>query len=282
MEEDQLVTDYFKDTHRYRRITPKEEIFLAQQMKAGSQEALNALIVANLPLVISNAKKYINRGVSFIDLIQEGNIGLMIAAKKFDPTKGVKFGTYSTHWIRQAISRAVLNKASTIRYPIHVTEIRNKYRKKKKETPNLSFEEMAEAIGITTKRLYNALQYQHELVSGDVAIYQHDKNPSTLLEVFQSPTVEENPFVLNEENPELKIQRKEINEKLHAMLDILNTRERQIILYRYGFIDNKPKTGEELSKMFNIKRQRVHQIELRALEKLRSKKELWHLIEYLT
>ncbi|MCS6937324.1 MAG: sigma-70 family RNA polymerase sigma factor [Candidatus Bipolaricaulota bacterium] len=254
---------YLQEIGKVSLLTREQEIELARRVSLGEKEARDALITANLRLVVSIAKKYMGRGLSFLDLIQEGNLGLMRAVEKFDPSKGFKFSTYATWWIRQAITRAIADQARTIRVPVHMMESVRELQRIKKEhlheygaSPDLQM--LSQELGLSEKQIKqveNLSQYTTSLerpVGEDeedsLGDFIEDKNAP-------SPTKETYKMFMNEE--------------LEHALNQLNEREREILKLRYGLEDGHPRTLKDVAKVFNITRERVRQIEIKALEKLK-------------
>ena len=260
---DDPVKMYLQDIGRIPLLSRDEEVSLAKRVAGGDKEARDKLITANLRLVVSIAKKYLGRGLSFLDLIQEGNLGLMKAVEKFDYTKGYKFSTYATWWIRQAITRAIADQSRTIRIPVHMIEtVRELQRVKKEhvqehgEPPDLgSLSKELHMPVDKIKRVENVSQYtaslerpigeEEEDTLGD---FLEDKNaPSPTKETF----------------------RMFLGEELEKALNQLNDREKDILKLRYGLEDGHPRTLKDVACVFNITRERVRQIEIKALEKLK-------------
>jgi len=254
---------YLQEIGRIPLLTREQEVELAKRVAAGDKAARDALISANLRLVVSIAKKYIGRGLSFLDLIQEGNLGLMKAVEKFDWTKGYKFSTYATWWIRQAITRAIADQARTIRIPVHMIEtVRELQRVKKEliqekgEVPDP--ETLAQELGMPlekVKRVENVSQFTSSLerpIGEDEEDSLGDLIPD---EHAPSPTKE--------------AYKQFMMEELEKALSQLSPREREILILRYGIKDGHPRTLKEVAGEFNITRERVRQIELKALDKLK-------------
>ncbi len=257
---------YLIDISKYPLLTPEEERELAKKAAQGDKEARERLIKSNLRLVVSIAKKYLgkSRGLTFLDLIQEGNIGLAKAVDKFDWRRGLKFSTYATHWIRQAITRALSDQARTIRLPVHIIETFYKLNKVKKRLSSIlnrepTPEELASEIGLPTSRVQKLLKYLHDTIS------------------LETPVGEEGDALLKELLPDVTTISPEktaglvvLREQLKRAIQDLNPKERKIISLRYGLEDGVEHTLEEIGKMFGITRERVRQIEIRALEKLKN------------
>lgn len=254
---------YLREIGRVKMIKPDEEIELARLIAKGDQEAKKKLIQANLRLVISIAKKYVNRGLPFQDLIQEGNLGLIRAAEKFDHTKGFKFSTYATWWIRQAISRGLADKSRTIRVPVHMVESINKL---KKTSARLAQElgrkpneqELSTALEIPVAKVQEIMQADREPVSMEMPLSRDD-------ETYIGDLIEDNEAT----RPDATTADELMRQDLSRMLSQLTPRERDIMHLRYGLEDGRQRTLEEVGRLFNITRERVRQIEHKAFRKLR-------------
>ena len=255
------VKMYLKEIGRIPLLTPTQERTLARKAQIGDERAKQKLVVANLRLVVSIAKRYIGRGLSFLDLIQEGNIGLLKAVEKFDWKKGYKFSTYATWWIRQAITRAIADQARTIRVPVHMVETINKINKIRREylqeygnypTTN----ELASLTGRSKEKIEEILQADKETVSLESPV-GGDEDSSV------GDFVPDNEMINPEESAMLMLLRDEINE----VLNTLGPREATVLKMRYGLIDGRQKTLEEVGKYLNVTRERVRQIEVKALRK---------------
>ncbi len=254
---------YLKDIGKIPLLTPEEEKEVAKKSAEGSLEATKKLGEANLRLVVSIAKKYVGRGLDFLDLIEEGNLGLIKAVEKFDVTKGYKFSTYATWWIRQAITRAIADQARTIRVPVHMVETINKLiRVKNKLIQELgrepSVSELSEKMGLTEEKVRQIMLYSRESVSLEVTIGEDED--STLGE-----------FVADEEEllPEDYVMNNNLRDKLLEMLSSFSDRERDVIMLRFGFYDGKTRTLEEVGQKYGVTRERIRQIESKALRKLK-------------
>lgn len=240
-----------------------EEINNLKEISKNGIAARQVLIESNLRLVVSIAKHYLNRGLTFMDLIQEGNLGLIKAVYRFDPSKGFRFSTYGTWWIRQAITRAIADQARTVRIPVHMVEAINKLIKERtklmqslnREPTNL---ELANALGISEQKVEYILQISQETVSLDMMI--GDEEDSTLGEMLIDSSII---------NPLQYTENQIYKEKIDLLLSTLTPREEKIIRMRYGLIDNIQKTLEEIGKEFGITRERVRQIEIKAIRRLR-------------
>ncbi|MCR5505786.1 MAG: RNA polymerase sigma factor RpoD [Bacilli bacterium] len=259
------VKMYLKEIGKYDLLKPEDEPKLAKRILEGDEEAKNTLINANLRLVVNIAKHYVGRGMLFLDLIQEGNLGLMKAVDKFDYEKGFKFSTYATWWIRQAITRAIADQARTIRIPVHMVETINKMTRIQRQLiqelgREPTAEEISEAMGgeLTPKRIREIQRIAMEPVSLETPIGEEDD--SHLGDFIEDK---------DSESPVEYTTRQLLKEELEGILKDLSPREERVIRMRYGLDDNHPKTLEEVGKEFNVTRERIRQIEAKALKKLR-------------
>ena len=260
---DDPVKMYLKDIGRVPLLSAEEEVDLAKRMQEEDESAKKRLCEANLRLVVSIAKRYVGRGMLFLDLIQEGNMGLMKAVEKFDYQKGFKFSTYATWWIRQSITRAIADQARTIRIPVHMVETINKLtRVQRVLLQELGREpspaEIAEKMGVTEDRVREIQKIAQDPVSLETPIgEEEDSHIGDFLEdesaVAPSDTVA---FTM-------------LKEQLISVLDTLTPREEKVLRLRYGIDDGRPRTLEEVGKEFNVTRERIRQIEAKALRKLR-------------
>jgi len=254
---------YLREIGRVKMVKPDEEIELARRIAKGDIDAKKRLIQANLRLVISIAKKYVNRGLPFQDLIQEGNLGLIRAAEKFDHTKGFKFSTYATWWIRQAISRGLADKSRTIRVPVHMVESINKM---KKTSARLAQElgrkptegELSEAMDLPIGKIQEIVQADREPISMEMPLNRDE-------ETYLGDLIEDS----ESSRPDSTTVEELMRQDLNRMLSQLTPRERDIMHLRYGLEDGRQRTLEEVGRLFNITRERVRQIEHKAFRKLR-------------
>ena len=257
------VRMYLGEIGRVKLLSSQKEIEIANRIKAGDQAAKQELAEANLRLVVSIAKKYIGRGLSFLDLIQEGNIGLFRAVEKFDPSKGFKFSTYATWWIRQAITRAIADQARTIRIPVHMVETINKYtHTTRRLTQELGREPTHEEVGaemdLSTEKIEHIIKISQEIVSLEAPVGSEEDSK---LEDFIEDEVTLSPH----ESTSQQLAKEAINE----MLTTLSPRERKIVKMRFGLGDGVSHTLEEVGREFGVTRERVRQIESKVLIKLK-------------
>lgn len=263
MEERDLVSSYLKDIRRYKILEKSEEEILLTKAKAGDAEAKNQLIVCNLRLVVSVAKNYMSKGMNFIDLISEGNLGLIHAIDKFDLSKGYRFSTYAVWWIKQSITKAVINKGREIRIPSYKYDLFNKVNKVimknfVKDGNYITEEEIAKELGIKVQKVKNIMQEFQEILSLN-------------MEVGENIYLEDTLVNSSSKNLEEKIIEKLGKERVHQILDTLDMREREILKRRYGLDGYDINTLEEIGDEFNITRERVRQLEKKTLTKLRKK-----------
>jgi RNA polymerase primary sigma factor len=272
---DDPVRMYLKEIGRVSLLTAADEVDLAKAIEAGSEEAKQRLTEANLRLVVSIAKKYIGRGMSFLDLIQEGNMGLIRAVEKFDYHKGYKFSTYATWWIRQAITRAIADQARTIRIPVHMVETINKLvRVSRRLLQELgrepSDEEIAEEMGITADKVREIVKVSQDPVSLETPIGEEEDS-------HLGDFVEDREAVSPSDAASLTMLHNEVED----ILDTLTPRERRVLQLRFGLIDGHQRTLEEVGKRFGVTRERIRQIEAKALRKLRHPSRSKKLRDYL-
>ena len=260
---DDPVKMYLKDIGRVPLLSAEEEVDLAKRMQENDEAAKKRLSEANLRLVVSIAKRYVGRGMLFLDLIQEGNLGLMKAVEKFDYQKGFKFSTYATWWIRQSITRAIADQARTIRIPVHMVETINKLtRVQRVLLQELGREplpsEIAERMGVTEERVREIQKIAQDPVSLETPIgEEEDSHLGDFIEDEKTTT------------PSDSVAFTMLKEQLLGVLDTLTPREEKVLRLRYGIDDGKPRTLEEVGKEFNVTRERIRQIEAKALRKLR-------------
>ena len=260
---DDPVKVYLKEIGRVPLLTPEEEVELAERMAKGDPAARKRLSEANLRLVVSIAKRYVGRGMQFLDLIQEGNLGLIKAVEKFDHTKGFKFSTYATWWIRQAITRAIADQARTIRIPVHMVETINKVKKvssqllhKNRHDP--SAEEIAEELDMPIDKVREIMRVAQEPVSLETPIgEEEDSHLGDFIEDSDAPA------------PADAASHTLLKEQLEDVLSTLTPREKKVLELRFGLEDGRNRTLEEVGKEFNVTRERIRQIEAKALRKLR-------------
>ncbi|HHT46347.1 MAG TPA: RNA polymerase sigma factor RpoD [Firmicutes bacterium] len=269
------VRMYLKEIGKIPLLTPEEEIELAKRMEDGSEEAKRRLAEANLRLVVSIAKKYVGRGMLFLDLIQEGNLGLIKAVEKFNYRKGFKFSTYATWWIRQAITRAIADQARTIRIPVHMVETINKLiRISRQLVQELGREPMPEEIAqemdISVERVREILKIAQEPVSLETPIGEEDD--SHLGDFIEDQDVQA---------PADAAAFELLREQLEDVLDTLTPREQKVLRLRFGLDDGRTRTLEEVGQVFGVTRERIRQIEAKALRKLRHPMRSKRLKDYL-
>ena len=260
---DDPVKIYLKEIGRVPLLTPEEEIDLAQRMNQGDPYAKKRLSEANLRLVVSIAKKYVGRGMQFLDLIQEGNLGLIKAVEKFDYTKGYKFSTYATWWIRQAITRAIADQARTIRIPVHMVETITKVKKVSstllhKNGREATAEEIAEELHLPLDRVREIIRISQDPVSLETPIgEEEDSHLGDFIPDEEAPA------------PAEAASQMLLKEQLDEVLNTLTDREGKVLRLRFGLDDGRQRTLVEVGKEFNVTRERIRQIEAKALRKLR-------------
>ena len=260
---DDPVRMYLKEIGKVPLLTADEEIELATKMSEGDEEAKRRMAEANLRLVVSIAKRYVGRGMLFLDLIQEGNLGLIKAVEKFDYTKGYKFSTYATWWIRQAITRAIADQARTIRIPVHMVETINKVIRVSRQLlqelgHDPSAEEIAKEMGMPVEKVRDILKIAQEPVSLETPIGEEED--SHLGDFIPDEDASE---------PSEAASFSLLKEQLMEVLDTLTPREKKVLELRFGIVDGRTRTLEEVGKEFNVTRERIRQIEAKALRKLR-------------
>ncbi|MGM9631694.1 MAG: RNA polymerase sigma factor RpoD [Eubacteriales bacterium] len=272
---DDPVRMYLKEIGRVPLLTPEEEKELAERMAQGDEEAKNRLVEANLRLVVSIAKRYVGKGMFFLDLIQEGNIGLMKAVDKFDYEKGFKFSTYATWWIRQAITRAIADQARTIRIPVHMVETIHKVSRYSRQMlqelgREATAEEIGEKMGMSAEKVREIMKIAQDPVSLETPIgEEEDSHLGDFIPDDDAPQPSE--------IASATILREVIERELHT----LTPREEHVIKLRFGLYDGRSRTLEEVGKEFDITRERIRQIEAKALRKLRHPSRARHLKGFL-
>lgn len=270
------VRMYLREIGKVPLLTPEEEQELAKRIAQGDQEAAKKMTEANLRLVVSIAKRYVGRGMQLLDLIQEGNLGLLKAVEKYDFTKGFKFSTYATWWVRQAITRALADQARTIRIPVHMVETMNKLtqcsRKLQQELGREpTVEELSKAMRLTPERINEIRQMCMEPVSLESPVGEEDD--SHLGDFIEDNTGSQ---------PADAVSQAMLRQQLMEILDTLSEREAKVLRLRYGLDDGRPRTLEEVGKEFNVTRERVRQIEAKALRKIRNPNRSNKLRDFLT
>ena len=272
---DDPVRMYFKEIGKVPLLTAEEERELAIRIEQGDEEAKKKLCESNLRLVVSIARRYLNRGLSFLDLIQEGNLGLIKAVEKFDYTKGYKFSTYATWWIRQAITRSIADQARTIRIPVHMVETINKLIRISRQLlqeygREPTSEEIAEEMGITVEKVREIKKISQDPVSLETPIGEEEDSHL-------------GDFIPDEDipSPVDAAAYSMLQKQLREVLDTLSEREKKVLILRFGLDDGRPRTLEEVGKEFNVTRERIRQIEAKALRKLRHPSRSKKLKDYL-
>ena len=272
---DDPVRMYLKDIGKIPLLSPEREKYLAEQIALGSKSAKDELIEANLRLVVSIAKRHVGKGMYFLDLIQEGNLGLIKAVEKFDYSKGYKFSTYATWWIRQAITRAIADQARTIRIPVHMVETIHKVSRTARQLlqeygKEPTTDEIAQRLGITADKVREIMKIAQDPVSLETPIgEEEDSHLGDFVEDNDSPA------------PSDSASYALLREQLCNILHTLTPREEQVIKLRFGLEDGRPRTLEEVGKQFQITRERIRQIEAKALRKLRHPSRSKTLKDYL-
>lgn len=275
---DDSVRLYLREIGKIPLLTPEEETKLAKKIVEGDKKAKDKMVEANMRLVVSIAKRYSGRGLDFLDLIQEGNTGLLRAVEKFDPEKGFKFSTYATWWIRQAITRAIADQARTIRIPVHMVETINKVlRTTRKLTTELNreptTEEIAKELDMEVEKIEYVMKIKQDIASLDASVGRDGDDEDSVLGDF----VEDEERVSPEESAATQI----LKEQLASIIATLSDREQKIIKMRFGIGGERPHTLEEVGAEFSVTRERIRQIEAKALSKLRKHKDTKKLHEYL-
>ena len=275
---DDSVRLYLREIGKIPLLTPEEEAELAERIVKGDKKAKDKMVESNMRLVVSIAKRYGGRGLDFLDLIQEGNTGLLRAVEKFDPAKGFKFSTYATWWVRQAITRAIADQARTIRIPVHMVETINKVlRTTRKLTTELNREptneEIAEELGLEPEKIDYVMRIKQDIASLDASVGREGDDEDSVL----------GDFVEDEErdSPEDSAANQILKEQLSEIIATLTDREQKIIRLRFGIGGGRPHTLEEVGNEFDVTRERIRQIEAKALSKLRKNKDTKKLHEYL-
>lgn len=273
---DDSVRLYLREIGKIPLLSAEEELALAQRVVAGDKRAKDQMAEANMRLVVSIAKRYVGRGLDLLDLIQEGNTGLLRAVEKFDPDKGFKFSTYATWWIRQAITRAIADQARTIRIPVHMVETINKLlRTQRRLTQELNREptndEIAKEMEIDVDKVEHIMKIKQDISSLDASI-RDDEEDSVLAD-----------FIEDEDtiSPEESATGQLLKEQVKDMLDALTEREQKILKLRFGLEDGKSHTLEEVGQEFSVTRERIRQIEAKALAKLRKHRDAKKLHDYI-
>jgi len=273
---DDSVRLYLREIGKIPLLSSEEELALAQRVVSGDKEAKDQMAEANMRLVVSIAKRYVGRGLDLLDLIQEGNTGLLRAVEKFDPDKGFKFSTYATWWIRQAITRAIADQARTIRIPVHMVETINKLlRTQRRLTQELNREptndEIAKEMEIDVDKVEHIMKIKQDISSLDASI-RDDEEDSVLAD-----------FIEDEDtiSPEESATGQLLKEQVKDMLSALTEREQKILKLRFGLEDGKSHTLEEVGQEFSVTRERIRQIEAKALAKLRKHRDAKKLHDYI-
>ena len=275
---DDSVRLYLREIGKIPLLTPEEEAELAQKIVKGDKKAKDKMVESNMRLVVSIAKRYGGRGLDFLDLIQEGNTGLLRAVEKFDPSKGFKFSTYATWWVRQAITRAIADQARTIRIPVHMVETINKVlRTTRKLTTDLNreptIEEIANELHMEPEKVDYVMRIKQDIASLDASVGRDGDDEDSVL----------GDFVEDEErvSPEDSAANQILKEQLAQIISTLSDREQKIIKLRFGIGGGRSHTLEEVGAEFSVTRERIRQIEAKALSKLRKHKDTKKLHEYL-
>jgi RNA polymerase primary sigma factor len=275
---DDSVRLYLREIGKIPLLNAEEELALAQRVVAGEKKAKDKMAEANMRLVVSIAKRYSGRGLDFLDLIQEGNTGLLRAVEKFDPDKGFKFSTYATWWIRQAITRAIADQARTIRIPVHMVETINKLlRTQRRMTQELNreptIEELGKELEMEPEKVEYVIKIKQDITSLDAGVGRDGEDEDSVLGDF----IEDEDGATPEESATSQL----LKEQVQAVLSTLSEREQKIVKMRFGLENGKSHTLEEVGQEFAVTRERIRQIEAKALAKLRKHKDAKKLHEYL-
>ena len=275
---DDSVRLYLREIGKIPLLNSEEELALAHRVVAGEKKAKDKMAEANMRLVVSIAKRYSGRGLDFLDLIQEGNTGLLRAVEKFDPDKGFKFSTYATWWIRQAITRAIADQARTIRIPVHMVETINKLlRTQRRMTQELNreptIEELAKELEMEPDKVEYVIKIKQDITSLDAGVGRDGEDEDSVLGDF----IEDEDGATPEESATSQL----LKEQVQAILSTLSDREQKIVKMRFGLENGKSHTLEEVGQEFAVTRERIRQIEAKALAKLRKHKDAKKLHEYL-
>ncbi len=275
---DDSVRLYLREIGKIPLLNSEEELALAQRVVAGEKKAKDKMAEANMRLVVSIAKRYSGRGLDFLDLIQEGNTGLLRAVEKFDPDKGFKFSTYATWWIRQAITRAIADQARTIRIPVHMVETINKLlRTQRRMTQELNreptIEELAKELEMEPDKVEYVIKIKQDITSLDAGVGRDGEDEDSVLGDF----IEDEDGTTPEESATSQL----LKEQVQSILSTLSDREQKIVKMRFGLENGKSHTLEEVGQEFAVTRERIRQIEAKALAKLRKHKDAKKLHEYL-
>lgn len=275
---DDSVRLYLREIGKIPLLNAEEELALAQKVVAGDKKAKDKMAEANMRLVVSIAKRYSGRGLDFLDLIQEGNTGLLRAVEKFDPDKGFKFSTYATWWIRQAITRAIADQARTIRIPVHMVETINKLlRTQRRMTQELNreptIEELGKELEMEPEKVEYVIKIKQDITSLDAGVGRDGEDEDSVLGDF----IEDEDGATPEESAASQL----LKEQVQSVLSTLSDREQKIIKMRFGLDGGKSHTLEEVGQEFAVTRERIRQIEAKALAKLRKHKDAKKLHEYL-
>ena len=275
---DDSVRLYLREIGKIPLLTAEEELALAKRVVAGEKRAKDKMAEANMRLVVSIAKRYSGRGLDFLDLIQEGNTGLLRAVEKFDPDKGFKFSTYATWWIRQAITRAIADQARTIRIPVHMVETINKLlRTQRRMTQELNreptIEELGKELEMEPEKVEYVMKIKQDITSLDAGVGRDSDDEDSVLRDF----IEDEDSATPEESATSQL----LKEQVQSILSTLSDREQKIIKMRFGLENGKSHTLEEVGQEFAVTRERIRQIEAKALAKLRKHKDSKKLHEYI-